>query len=109
VFVDSYHCANSCKVYLKRVKAWAGAVFAGKVIFNPALERDYREQGGLLLSAAEIYLAGGSKGERATLEELRAFLDGWETPRRGQSSSEVEAIRRRVLGRTPPGDALWDN
>jgi len=122
------HYAALCCEFCEGVRQWGRAVFAGRVAFDPQVERVLLEEGARLYSRAMDLLAYGQKAEvpcytldgqavlQAALLGLYQLLVGWVTPqlavgpsaRQGLPLDPVtaEEARRRIAA-LPPLPASW--
>lgn len=122
------HYATLCCEFRERVREWGRAVFAGRVAFDPEVERVWREEGQRLVSRAVEMLAYSLKAEapcftldgkavlQSALWDLSRLLEGWVTPRLavgpsarhdpGLAPATAEEARRRI-GSLPPLPGDW--
>jgi hypothetical protein len=112
-----YRYAELCCDFIETVRAWGREVFSGRVAFDPAVERVFKDEGHALYSRALDISKYGQKAEeachvlegrtvlRAALGELHRRLNAWVTPRRAvgplarrehalDPAASEEAIRR---------------
>ncbi len=123
-------CAELCHDFLDRVKEWGREVFAGRVAFDPPVERLWLEEGDRLRSKAmELVARGRQMADRyywldrlqileVILADLDRFLKQWVTPKLSVGPSArnnwsldpatAEEIRRRIasLPRQPANGPL---
>jgi hypothetical protein len=122
------HYAALCCELREGVRQWGREVFAGRVAFDPEVERVWRTESTRLYDRAVEMLAYGRKAEiacyhldgraalRSALWDLHQLLDGWVTPklavgpsaRRGRplGPAAAEDARRR-MDALPPLPADW--
>jgi hypothetical protein len=119
--------ASLCCDYIDTVRRWGQSVFAGRIAFDPDVEKSLIEEGCRLNARAMAMLAFGQRNEvhchelsheplQAALWELNNLLKGWVSPklavgpsaRQGidLSPSQVEEARRRVQS-LPPLPSDW--
>lgn len=122
------HHATLCCEFRESVRQWGRAVFAGRVAFDAAVERIWREEGLRLFRHAVEMLADGQKAEvpcyvlesqgilQAALWQLHELLADWVTPqlavgpaaRQGLPLDPTAAEKARaLLSALPPLPADW--
>jgi len=86
-------CAENCCGFTEKVRKWARDVFAGRVVFDPAVEQLWKAEAMQLYTRAfnlleyggqaesECYALNGKVKLQAALFRLRNLLDGWVTPK----------------------------
>lgn len=97
------HYAEWCDEFREHVCEWGMGIFAGRVSFDPEVERILREEGHQLFGRASEWLSSGKEGEGEcfTLEaitvlepavmKLGQLLRGWITPQLSVSPSARNA------------------
>jgi hypothetical protein len=122
------HYAALCCEFRERVRQWGRAVFAGRVGFDPEVERVWRQEGMRLYSRSVEMLAYGQESEvscysldgpavlQSALWDLSQLLNTWVSPklavgpsaRQGLTLTPVdsEEVRRRV-DELPPLPVEW--
>jgi hypothetical protein len=87
------HYAALCCEFREGVRQWGRAVFAGRVAFDPEVERVLRSEGWRLCDRAVELLVSGDRAEvpcyvldgqvilRSALWDLYHLLNGWVTPK----------------------------
>lgn len=122
-----HYAILSCE-YREEVRQWGRAVFAGRVAFDPEVERLWQDEGHRLYFRAMEMLGYGAKAEascyvldgRAALEaalwNMHQLLVGWVTPSRAVGPSarqglalapESAAEARRKIDSLPPLPSDW--
>jgi hypothetical protein len=118
-----FHYAQLCWEFHQAIREWGQQVFAGKIAFDPEVEKVWLQEGRALQNRAEHLLSYGEQAEigcyvltgksslRATLSELDTLLKHWVTPsqavgpaaRKGFAISheQSEAIRKTLDALTP--------
>jgi len=117
------HYATLCCEFRESVREWGRSVFAGRVAFDPAVERVWLDQGFRLYSRAVEMLSYGQKAEgpcyvldgqavlQSALWSLSQLLGGWVTPklavgpsarqRLALAPTAAEEVRRRINSLLP--------
>jgi hypothetical protein len=106
-----------CCVFRETLRHWGRAVFAGRVVFDPEVERIWRAECGRLFSRASEVLERGKKAEvecftleglvlEDELKDLERLQNGWVSPRlavgpaarhpRALSPQSADEVRRRI-------------
>src|SRR5579864_802967 len=98
------HYAQLCVEFCEKVREWGRAVFAGKVAFDPEVERTWLDEGVILHARANALwefgreranncftLEGGAPLGSA-LRNLERLLLGWVTPKLSVSPSARQGI-----------------
>ncbi len=120
--------ARLCCDFSSQVRRWGREVFAGRVAFDPDVERVFREEGDLLYSRAFEMWTHARKAEtprntldvqstlQAALWDLGRLIHGWVTPglavgpsaRQGLvlSAAAADEARKRIAS-APPLPANW--
>jgi hypothetical protein len=124
------HYATLCCEFREGVRQWGRAVFAGRVAFDPEVERVWLDEGCRLYSRAVETLAYGQKAEaegpcylldgqavlQAALWDLYQLLEGWVTPKLAVGPSARQGLAltpaaaeeaRRRIDSLPPLPADW--
>jgi hypothetical protein len=120
--------ARTCCQFREEVRRWGREVFAGRVAFDPAVEKLWLEEGIRLISRASAMYDHGEKAEGpchtlegqrdlgAALYDFYQLLTGWVTPKRGVGpsarhglpldSATAERVSQRIAF-LPPLPANW--
>jgi len=120
--------ADLCRAFRDAVRHWGRAVFAGRVAYDPEVERAWLDKAVPLFNRATGMLQRGQESEgqcymlegriflQAALWDLYRLLTGWVTPklavgpsaRRGSvpNSLATDEVRQRVAS-LPPLPANW--
>lgn len=122
------HYAGLCCELREAIRQWGRAVFAGRVAFDPEVERLWLAEADQLYShavemmvygrLAEIpcYMLEGKTALGAALWEMERLLKNWTSPKlavgpsarhRGAPTSEAAAEARWKLSELPPLPADW--
>ena len=123
------HHADLCREFYDMVRRWGREVFAGRVAFDPEVERAWLTEGWQLHHRArELRDRGQSVGDsgsqpggrealQGALGDLHRLLSKWVTPKLsvgpsarlgfGANPPEADEIRRRIAS-LPPLPADWE-